>query len=100
MRFYEIRHYNADFPGQTKILAYTAIILFKHKGKLLCYMKPLKNKSKSWEDPKNPDIYLPKGFIVCENDHLLYNEYYLALNFIDGLKNILGIKTRLKFKID
>ena len=46
MKFYEVRHYNANYPGRDKILAYKGIVLFKYKGKLLCYLKPLKNKTK------------------------------------------------------
>ena len=96
MIFYEIREYNSNYPGRTKILAYKGIILFRYKGRLLTYIKPLKNKTKGFEDPKNPDKYLPEGFIVCKNDHLLYYQHYLALGFIDGLKNILGIKSKPK----
>ena len=96
MKFYEVRHYNATYPGRDKILAYKGIVLFRYKGKLLCYLKPLKNKTKGYDDPKNPDVYLPKGFIVCKNDHLLYYQHYLALGFIDGLKNILGIASKPK----
>jgi hypothetical protein len=96
MIFYEIREYNSNYPGRTKILAYKGIILFRYKGKLLTYLKPLKNKTKGFEDPKNPDVYLPKGFIVCRNESLLYHHCYLASGFIDGLKNILGIKSKPK----
>jgi hypothetical protein len=96
MKFYEVRHYDANYPGRDKILAYTGIVLFRYKGKLLTYLKPLKNKTKGFEDPKNPDVYLPKGFIVCRNESLLYHHHYLATGFIDGLKNILGIKSKPK----
>ena len=96
MKFYEVRHYNANYPGRDKILAYKGIVLFKYKGKLLCYLKPLKHKTKGYDDPKNPDVYLPEGFIVCKKDHLLYYQHYLALGFIDGLKNILGIESKPK----
>ena len=98
MVFYEIREVNPNYPGRDKILAYKGIVLFRYKGKLLCYLKPLKNKSKSFEDPKNPDVYLPTGFIVCRNDSLLYYQHYLASGFIDGLKNILGIKSKPKIE--
>ncbi len=96
MVFYEIREVNPNYPGRDKILAYTGIVLFRYKGKLLTYLKPLKNKTKGFEDPKNPDVYLPKGFIVCRNESLLYHHHYLATGFIDGLKNILGIKSKPK----
>ena len=96
MKFYEVRHYNANYPGRDKILAYKGIVLFRYKGKLLCYLKPLKHKTKGYDDPKNPDVYLPEGFIVCKKDHLLYYQHYLALGFIDGLKNILGIESKPK----
>ena len=98
MKFYEIWHYNADYPGRNKILAYKGIVLLIYKGKLLCYLKPLKNKSKGFEDPKNPDLYIAKGFIVCNNDHLLYLRHYLASGFIDGLKNLFNIKSKQKVK--
>ena len=98
MVFYEIREYSSKYPGRTKILAYKGIILFRYKGKLLTYLKPLKNKSKGFEDPKNPDVYLPKGFVVCRNESLLYHHSYLASGFIDGLKNILGIKSKPKIE--
>jgi hypothetical protein len=96
MKFYEVRHYDTNYPGRDKILAYKGTVLFRFNGKLLCYLKPLKNKSKGYENPEKPDIYLPIGFIVCRNDNLLYHQYYLATGFIDGLKNILGIKSKPK----
>jgi hypothetical protein len=96
MKFYEIRDFHPKYPGRNKVLAYTGTVLFRHKGKVFCYLKPLKNKTIGHEDPENPDIYLPKGFIVCNNDHILYYQHYLATGFIDGLKNILGIKSKPK----
>lgn len=95
MTLYEIICYNPNGRDPHKILVYKGTILFRYKGKVLCYLKHLKSKRIGPIIPGEPDKY-KSGFIVCKNDHLLIGQYYLATSFIDGLKNILGIKPKVE----
>ena len=91
MKFYQVRHYDKDYPGRTIILGYSGLVLFKYKGKLLVKIKPNKKLTKSY----SPDEEYLTGYVVVDNDHLLFNPYF-ATGFIDGLKKLFGIKPKLK----
>jgi hypothetical protein len=95
MKFYEIHYYNPNGRKHNKILVYKGTVLFRYKGKLLCYLKSLEKERVGPIIPGEPDEY-KSGFIICKNNHLLIGQYYLATNFIDGIKNILGIKPKVK----
>lgn len=94
MKLYEVRHFDANYPGRTKILKYKAFVIFKYKRKMLVYLKPLEEESYYFKNPDNPETFL-KGYVVCKNDHILMHPY-LATSFKDGLKKLFNIKTKIK----
>ena len=48
MKFYQIRHYDKNYPGRTVILGYSGLVLFKYKGKILVKIKPNQKISKNY----------------------------------------------------
>lgn len=92
MKFYQIRHYDKNYPGRTVILGYSGLVLFKYKGKILVKIKPNQKISKNYSEIE--EEYL-KGYVVVNNDHLFLNPY-LATGFIDGLKKLFNIKSKPK----
>jgi hypothetical protein len=93
MKFYEVRHYDKNYPGRTIILGYSGLVLFRYKGKLLVKIKPNKKTSISY----SPDEEYLKGYVVVDNDHLFFNSY-LATGLIDGFKKLFGIKSKPKIE--
>ena len=92
MKFYEIRHYDKNYPGRTIILGYSGLVLFKYKGKILVKIKPNQKLGKNYSEIE--EEYL-KGYVVVNNDHLFLNPY-LATGFIDGFKKLFKIKSKPK----
>jgi hypothetical protein len=92
MKFYQIRHYDKNWPGRTVILGYSGLVLFKYKGKILVKIKPNQKISKNYSEIE--EEYL-KGYVVVNNDHLFLNPY-LATGFIDGFKKLFNIKSKPK----
>jgi hypothetical protein len=95
MKFYQIRHYDRDYPGRTIILGYSGIVLFRYKGKLLVKLKPNKKLDANFQ--KANELHLDKGYIVCFNNHLLFTPY-IATGFIDAFKHLFNIKVKTKNK--
>ena len=92
MKFYEIRHYDKNYPGRTIILGYSGLVLFRYKGKILVKIKPNQKLGKNYSEIE--EEYL-KGYVVVNNDHLFLNPY-LATGFIDGFKKLFNIKSKPK----
>lgn len=92
MKFYQVRHYDKNYPGRTIILGYTGLVLFRYKGKILVKIKARKEISKNFYSLE--EEYL-KGYIVTNNDHLFFNPY-IATGFIDGFKKLFNIKSKPK----
>jgi hypothetical protein len=91
MKFYQVRHYDKNYPGKTIILGYSGLVLFRYKGKLLVKIKP---NTKKFRDHSPEEEYL-KGYVVVDNDHLFFNPY-LATGLIDGFKKLCNIKSKPK----
>ena len=94
MKFYEIRHYDKNYPGRTIILGYSGLVLFRYKGKILVKVKPNKKITKNYSESE--EEYL-KGYVVVNNDHLFFNPY-IANGFIDAFKNLFNIASKQKVK--
>lgn len=92
MKFYEIRHYDKNYPGRTIILGYSGLVLFRYKDKILVKIKPNQKLGKNYSEIE--EEYL-KGYVVVNNDHLFLNPY-LATGFIDGFKKLFNIKSKPK----
>jgi hypothetical protein len=92
MKFYQVRHYDKNYPGRTIILGYSGLVLFRYKGKILVKVKPNKKLTKNYLESE--EEYL-KGYVVINNDHLLFNPY-IANGFIDGFKKLFNIKFKQK----
>jgi len=92
MKFYQVRHYDKNYPGRTVILGYSGLVLFRYKGKILVKIKPNKQLTRNYSE--SDEIYL-KGYVVVNNENLFFNAY-LATGFIDGLKKLLNIKSKPK----
>ena len=92
MKFYQVRHYDKNYPGRTIILGYTGLVLFRYKGKILVKIKAKKEISKNFYSLE--EEYL-KGYVVVDNDHLFFNPY-IAKSFIDGFKKLFNIKSKPK----
>jgi len=93
MKFYQVRHYDKNYPGRTIILGYSGLVLFRYKGKLLVKIKPNPEMTINYTES---EIYL-NGYIVVDNDNLLFNPY-LATGFIDGFKKLFNIKSKPKIE--
>jgi hypothetical protein len=93
MKFYQVRHFDKNYPFRTVILGYSGLVLFRYKGKLLVKIKPNKKIGKNY----SPEEEYLKGYIVNNNDHLLFWPY-LATGLIDGFKNLFNIKSKPKVK--
>jgi hypothetical protein len=91
MKFYQVRHYDKNYPGRTIILGYSGLVLFRYKGKILVKIKP---NEKIGRNHSTEEDYL-KGYVVANNDHLFFNPY-LATGFIDGFKKLFNIKSKPK----
>jgi len=92
MKFYQVRHYDKNYPGRTIILGYSGLVFFRYKGKILVKIKPNQKISKNYSEIE--EEYL-KGYVVVNNDHLFLNPY-LATGFIDGFKKLFNIKSKPK----
>jgi len=92
MKFYQVRHYDKNYPGRTIILGYSGLVLFRYKGKLLVKIKPNQEISKNYSESE--EEYL-NGYIVVDNESLFFNPY-LATGFIDGFKKLFNIKSKPK----
>jgi len=92
MKFYQVRHYDKNYPGRTIILGYSGLVLFRYKGKILVKIKARKEISKNFYSLE--EEYL-KGYIVTNNDHLFFNPY-IATGFIDAFKKLFKIKSKPK----
>ena len=92
MKFYQVRHYDKNYPGRTIILGYTGLVLFRYKGKILVKIKAREEISKNFYSLG--EEYL-KGYVVVNNDHLFFNPY-IATGFIDGFKKLFNIKSKPK----
>jgi hypothetical protein len=91
MKFYQVRHYDKNYPGRTIILGYSGLVLFRYKGKLLVKIKPNEKISRN----HSPEEEYLKGYIVVNNEHLFFNPY-IATGFIDGFKKLFNIKSKPK----
>lgn len=92
MKFYQVRHYDKNYPGRTIILGYTGLVLFRYKGKILVKIKAKKEISKNFYSLE--EEYL-KGYVVVNNENLFFNPY-VATGFIDGFKKLFNIKSKPK----
>lgn len=93
MKFYQVRHYDKNYPGRTIILGYSGLVLFKYKGKLLVKIKPNEKIGTNY----SPEEEYLKGYIVVNNEHLFFNPY-IATGFIDGFKKLFNIKSKPKIE--